>query len=112
MSYNGWTNYETWAVALWLDNDQDSQEMVAEWAQDAWDTSRDGQYFTREEEAVRDLAQRLEDYLSEFNPLSDEPSVYSDLLNAAIGEVEWAELARHYLDEVDKADEEDEEADA
>jgi hypothetical protein len=20
MSYNGWTNYATWAVALWLDN--------------------------------------------------------------------------------------------
>ena len=19
-TYNGWTNYETWAVALWLDN--------------------------------------------------------------------------------------------
>lgn len=22
MSYNGWKNYETWNVALWLDNDQ------------------------------------------------------------------------------------------
>ena len=21
-SYNGWPNYETWAVKLWLDNDQ------------------------------------------------------------------------------------------
>ena len=22
MSYNGWTNYETWNVALWMDNDE------------------------------------------------------------------------------------------
>jgi hypothetical protein len=23
--YNGWTNYETWNVALWLDNEQSSE---------------------------------------------------------------------------------------
>ena len=24
MAYNGWSNYETWNVALWLDNDEGS----------------------------------------------------------------------------------------
>ena len=28
MSYNGWTNYETWNVALWLDNDYESYELA------------------------------------------------------------------------------------
>jgi len=26
--YNGWTNYETWNVALWLDNDERSHRAV------------------------------------------------------------------------------------
>lgn len=24
--YNGWTNYETWCVSLWLDNDSGSYD--------------------------------------------------------------------------------------
>ena len=28
--YSGWTNYETWLVKLWLDNDQWSQEKMLE----------------------------------------------------------------------------------
>ena len=27
-SYNGWTNYETWNVALWLGNDESLYEMA------------------------------------------------------------------------------------
>ena len=30
--YQGWTNYETWNVALWIDNDQGVYEMMKEWA--------------------------------------------------------------------------------
>ena len=26
--YNGWTNYETWNVALWLDNDYESYQLA------------------------------------------------------------------------------------
>lgn len=32
--YNGWTNYETWNVALWLDNEQGMQEHFNERAAD------------------------------------------------------------------------------
>jgi len=28
--YNGWANYETWNVALWIDNDQGLHEIAQE----------------------------------------------------------------------------------
>ena len=30
ISYNGWENYETWNVALWINNDQDLYNLAAE----------------------------------------------------------------------------------
>ena len=27
-TYNGWTNYETWNVALWMDNDYESYQLA------------------------------------------------------------------------------------
>ena len=28
-TYNGWSTYETWAVALWLDNERSSYRLLA-----------------------------------------------------------------------------------
>ena len=30
-TYNGWTNYETWNVALWIDNDYTIYNLVRKW---------------------------------------------------------------------------------
>ena len=32
-TFNGWTNYETWNVALWLGNDEGLYEMAKAWAE-------------------------------------------------------------------------------
>jgi hypothetical protein len=34
-NYNGWTNYETWVTALWIDNDQNSYNYRNELAEQA-----------------------------------------------------------------------------
>lgn len=98
-SYNGWSNYETWNVALWLDNDQGTYNYVRELATEARAESAEHQdrYDTRTPEGL--LADRLKDLVEEGSPLADDASMYSDLLGAAISEVDWHEIATHYVEE-------------
>lgn len=111
-TYNGWTNYETWAVKLWMDNEQSSYRYWKSTTQEMWDEAEATSYSTREQSASRDLADKLKEEFEENNPLASEASVWSDLLGAALCEVNWREIAENLLEEVDKtADEEDEDED-
>lgn len=105
MAYNGWTNYETWNVALWIDNDQGSYSERCEMAQDVYDRA-DGDM----DDAKSALASRLKDWVEDMNPLSGDASMFSDLLSAAISEVDWYEIAENFLEDVDKIEAEEEEA--
>ena len=37
MSYNGWTNWETWNVATWIDNDEMFHRMMTQGAKGNWE---------------------------------------------------------------------------
>jgi hypothetical protein len=88
--YNGWTNYETWVVCLWLDNEESSYRY---WRAEA---ERHRQDADEPNEAVNNFAAQLKDELEEATP-TDAPNVYSDLLNAALSAVNWHEIAEHLL---------------
>lgn len=84
--YNGWTNKPTWAVALWIDNDQGFQEMVLEAARN-------------DKDDAHLLAGWLQDtFTDEFYP-DLAASMYSDLLNWALAYVDWDSLAEHYIEQ-------------
>ena len=104
-TYNGWTNYETWAVNLWLDGDEYLNEM----AQNAYNEAEADQYFTKEERATLDLADSLKDYLEELQeetcPVT---GLFADLLNAAMSEIDYHDLAESYMSEVEKDEPEEE----
>jgi hypothetical protein len=102
--YNGWTNYETWNVKLWMDNDQGSYAYYGELAQEVYDASKaDG----NPGDASYALAERIKDeYESAMADLLDSAkassTVWADLLGAALSEVNWHEIAEHLIEDVDK----------
>lgn len=121
--YNGWTNYETWCVHLWLENE--------EYTYRYW--RREGKRHLREavtcanvqrghmsvrESAISGLARQLNKEIHYAAPI-DEASLFSDLLTTALSEVDWFEVAKAFIDEDepnnkwdrDDDDEEDKEED-
>ncbi len=102
--YNGWTNYETWLCALWLDNSEGDQARWNEAAQECFDNAEKNDTFTRKENAAFALADQIkesfEEYASEW--MRDQTSFFADLINAGLSEINWHEIAEHYIDEVDE----------
>lgn len=99
-TYNGWKNYETWAVALWMDNEQGTADAYRERAQKIYANAETHYPFTKEENAILAFSEALKEEYEENTPTST--GVYADLLNAALSEVNWYEIAKHYIDELEK----------
>ena len=84
--YNGWKNYETWCVNLWLSsNDQGTYETMRELVAEA-DTSYNA-------------GQAIREYVEEFNPLEDQATMYTDLLNGALSLVDWRKVAEAFSED-------------
>lgn len=101
--YNGWTNYETWNVKLWMDNDQGSQEFWLEQAAEALKQAEADSTFTKEEKAALLLMVTIKDSYEEtaqdvLEAGKVQCSWVADLLNAALSEVNWHEIAASLID--------------
>jgi hypothetical protein len=97
-TYNGWTNYETWAVKLWLDNDEGTQEYWSDRAKEILRDPRVSEYLTTDQTARYDLADELKREHEEQAPDLG-ATVWADLLSAAMSEVDWDEIAQVMLDD-------------
>ena len=85
--YNGWKNYETWLVNLWIDNDG-----VGEHWRERAEEVRD----------VSDLADEMEQYYQELaEQVIPSQGMFNDLFNSALREVSWYDIAEHYIDDAE-----------
>ena len=107
-TYNGWTNYETWCVKLWIDNDEGSYLCWLDNVKDVLKRADD------KDEAIGNLREMLKDEHEESQP--EVSGVYADLMTAALGSVDWYEIASamitDYLADNPEDDPEYEEAEA
>ncbi len=101
-AYNGWKNYETWSVALWIDNDEGTHNERLEMAKRAREQAEENppSYASTVEERVRILyVDALKEWVeSELCPELP-ASLASDLLGAALSEVDYYEIAGSWLSE-------------
>jgi len=92
LKYNGWTNYETWLCNMWF-NDFDFTDMM-----DMFDNCEDNC-------DVLDIIENyIKEYVEEVVEYSFSPALQhgfmNDMLNAAISEIDWRDIAEHYVDDV------------
>ena len=86
MTYQGWENYETWNAKLWIDNDFGEYTYWTEGAEEALEREEGDK-----DAAAADLAVALQERHEESQPVLD--GMYGDLLTAAVGAVNWEEIA-------------------
>lgn len=106
MTYNGYSNYETWAVQLWIDNNESSSSYWRQMALELYHYHAKEQiYFSKEEDAVCLLTEKLKDsYNNQMEGVLSEANVagtfWADLLNASICAVNFSEIAKNLMESV------------
>jgi hypothetical protein len=101
MPYNGWSNYETWAFALWFDNDKPLYRERCAKAAELWEEAKNTQreYCDRSQTARIALAGWLKEWAQENEPDLG-ASLWADLLGAAVSEIDYHEVADNWLSEL------------
>jgi len=90
--YNGWTNYETWLCNLWFENFEFTDQMhLFEDCEDNCDV------LDIIEEYIKSTVEEVVEY--SLSP-SDQNGFINDMLNSAVSEIDFRDIAEHYVDDV------------
>jgi len=100
--YNGWTNRETWATNLWIDNERGLYEAVQEEAERIAKTGISFAYV----ELAHYLEETIEELLDMEEVLSAPPAQRKELINmskdiGSLYRVNWSEIAKNIMSELE-----------
>jgi hypothetical protein len=109
-TYNGWKNYETWAVGMYLDGNYDgpgTYYAAIETVRNAIEGYEPDQYSTenvpsRVADALKELVEEytIPHMIDDDHPDPQLHPLVSDLFGAALQSVDWYELADAWIDSV------------
>jgi hypothetical protein len=83
--YNGWTNYPTWCINLWLNNDEPLYRQACE--------------ITQATSSVGKLADQLKEWVESLAPELERAGMVSDLLGWAFSIADWHEIAASWWED-------------
>jgi len=106
MTYNGYSNYETWAVQLWIDNTESKSAYWRRLAEEVYNHQASEQvHFSKIEDATCILAEKLKEKHNDqmeriLNDANVTGTVWADLLNASVCAVNFGEIAKNLMESV------------
>ena len=90
--YNGWTNYETWLCNLWFDYFDFTEQL------EMFDGVEDKDDILR---IIEDYIQTsVEEFVECHLAPGDTHGFIHDMLNSSIQEIDFRDIAEHYVDDV------------
>ena len=92
-TYNGWKNYPTWAVNLWLSNDERLYDLTRQLVIDGYDES--------DPQSRVWIADALKGWVREDLTPDLSASFAADLLGFALDQVDWLEIADAWLEDAE-----------
>lgn len=108
--YNGWTNYETWNMNLWLTNDSGFYEVAEDAIQalvnNDYKSAEDSPIKIDKEDVICQTAEWLKDYaynvyLEEFDSANFNRSYgpIADFVHQSWNLINWYSIAEHIVDD-------------
>jgi hypothetical protein len=100
-TYNGWANYQTWAVGMFLDGNYDGEGIYRHALEVIEEAAQAGK--VGRSTAIADVADALRELVEESVSVAVDglaSGLAVDLLGSAVGSVDWRELAESRLESV------------
>lgn len=88
--YNGWTNYETWLVQLWIDTEEWSHSSFRSMVKNVHE----------EFQTVSEVSDSAKEWVENNMVGEFQNGFVADLIGAALAEVNWFEIAEHAIEEL------------